>query len=194
MLLFLLRRPRSSLIFPHLFLTSLTTTTGAVWETIITRDSLEINDTLTLRRLPFWVKYTKEVHTPVFKVLQGSCWINWTTTCWKLLILLSLSSGSGIVFWKISDQSHVEDNVRQEAALQEVSGTWTCSGRHHALLLDQLLGFFQIGHVFIVLSPQILHVSQHEFHRPTHSRLLKETVYAETAFALGRPSWCACTI
>lgn len=137
---------------------------------INTWDSLEIKDMLTLRRLLFWVKYMKQI----LKLSKGHLNnVEYSNTCWKLFVLLSLSSGSGIIFEK-SLISHTL-KMTYEAALQTVSDTWTCFGRHGALLLDQLLGFLQICHIFIVLSPQILHMSQHELHRTTHSCLLKKT-------------------
>lgn len=54
---------------------------------------------LTLRRLLFWVKYMRDVQKYRLYSSERLMVTNevHTNTCWKLLIRLSLSSGSGII-------------------------------------------------------------------------------------------------
>lgn len=144
----------------------------------------------------------KYIH-PVFKVLQGSCWINWTTTCWKLLILLSLSSGSGIIFGKslISRMLKIMWDKKQpcrryqapEHALGDMALccwiSFLASSRSATFLSCCLLRFSTWANM-----SSTARLTRASWRRQSMLKLLKKTVCAETAFAPRRPSWFTCTI
>lgn len=99
-------------------------------------------------------------------------------TCWELFILLSLSSGSTKSDAVVSQVLHMRAD-QDKAAGQTVSETWrrgVDGAPAGVLLLDHLLGLLQLCRVSVVSSPQILHMTHHEFDCPAHSGLLSKTV------------------